>query len=217
MKILRNITKRIAPYLHAKGFLGSGNQYYFIENDISYCIGLDVPGGITYVTAYILPLYVPCETRYYTYGNRLNADPDICLPLLRKNAGDSEIDNWCENLCEAIDKHVLPFFKSISSPRKLAEYIEHIKRTSNSKFFCAELYIARLKVFTYLYIREPEKAERSLRSYRMLLDKSFFLTEVVRQKYENEVNFVPALIKSNEPDIAAYFSKTVNRAKQVIL
>ena len=141
MNIFREVSKRITPYMRSKGFNRSGTSYYRIANDIVCCIGFDTPSELLYVTAYIMPLFIPSDHKYYTYGNRLNAIQSIKLPLLSKNDNETVIDTWCRTLCEQIDSQVVPFFTEIDSPDKLLEYINLHICSSTEYFACHDVYI----------------------------------------------------------------------------
>jgi hypothetical protein len=214
MNIAREVLKRISPYMKSKGFTLSGRNFYFISNDIAYCVAIDVPGGLLYATAYVMPLYVPCESRYYTYGDRINDQNKSMVPLLRKDADIETICKWCDVLCQCIETKIMPAYNQIGTPFALAEHVEHIANLPSSLFSCPQVFAERLKMFTYLYIRDFHKTDIAIECYRNLLGSSTFLTSMVRQKYLDESIAIRTLAQGNEKDLEDYFSKisTVTRS-----
>lgn len=93
MGIIEKIVNQIRPYMKEKGIAYSKKCYYSVLNDIAFCVQFDAPGGLVYATFFIMPLYIPSQHRYYTYGNRINTLPSSKLPLLSKSASDEEIQN----------------------------------------------------------------------------------------------------------------------------
>ena len=211
MNIFREVKKRIMPYMKEKGFRLSGTTYLFTNNDIAYCIGFDTPGGLLYATQYVMPLYIPSGNRYYTYGNRLN--PSKRLPILSKDADDKYIDHWCDMFCKCMEFEVLPFFRKITTPEKLVNYVTD---ANSPNFFCPPVFIERLKVFTYLYLQKTEDLIQSVQEYRRLLDEGSFLTNSSMQTYLEEVNMIERLLTDNDVDITAYCLGIIHNTKQIL-
>lgn len=216
MNIVREVMKRISPYMKSIGFSLSGKNFYYIANDIAYCVAIDVPGSLLYVTAYIIPLYVPCESRYYTYGSRITNNHESVPPLLKKDADIETISEWCEALCQCIETKIMPAYEQIGSPCALAEQIEHTANYSSRLFSCPQVFIERLKMFTYLYLRDFCKTTIAINRYRNLLGSSTFLTSVVRQNYLDEASIIQALTQGNEEAISDYFSKILSDTQSVL-
>lgn len=216
MNIFREVVKRISPHMKAKGFLLSGKNYCYISNDIAYCLGFDTPSGLLYVTAYVMPLYVPCENRYYTYGNRLNIMQEIALPTLRKDSESGVIDRWCRLLCQYIDDNIIPFYEQINTPNKLVTYVEQAPHLRRERFACPQVYIERLRLFTYLYLHELSKVIAAMGCYRNALEDSAFLADHVRSKYMNEVESVEFLIRDNSGSINDYCNRIINNTRKTI-
>lgn len=216
MNIAREVLKRISPYMKAKGFMLSGKNFFYISNDIAYCVALDVPGGLLYTTAYVMPLYMPCETRYYTYGRRLNAQNHAMLPPLKKDADLDSICEWCDAFCRYVDEEVLSFYGQIGSPYALIEYAQNACNSFSNFFSCPPVFFERLKMFTYLYLRDFQKTNKAIDCYRNLLDTSAFLTSSACQKYLDEAAAVQALTCGNEQEISDYLLKTITATRRVL-
>ena len=102
MEVIRKIVNQISPYMKSYGYKFSQKCFYRIQNDIAYCVQFDVPSGFVYASFFIMPLYMPCKNRYYTYGNRISSLYNSrSLPLPRA-ANDEEIEKWCTFLCSIL-------------------------------------------------------------------------------------------------------------------
>ena len=116
MSILQKITKLICPYMNEQGYTLSQKCFYKIHNDIAYCLEFDMPGGLVYANFFVMPLYIPCQNRYYTYGNRVNSLRRSKLLPLAKNASDDEVNDWCDLLLHYLKKCIFPFFQKLILP-----------------------------------------------------------------------------------------------------
>ena len=70
-----------------------------------------MPSGLVYATFFVMPLYIPAQNRYYTYGNRFHALRRSILLPLSKDASDDELTVWCEQLRKDLGKFVFPFLQ----------------------------------------------------------------------------------------------------------
>lgn len=190
--------------MKSRGFSFSKRNFYYIANDIAYCIGLDTPSGIMYVTVYVVPLYIPCENRYYTYGKRIHSSD---LFPLRSDSDVWAIDEWCTSLCEYLEENVFPFFKTISTPEKLAEYIEQPQYAVTARFSCPEVHIERMKMFTYLYMNDLPKVRKTTDYYRESLLRNTFFTDSVRKKLQAEIDVVLSMVQHDSSQIKNFFDQ----------
>lgn len=213
MNIFREISRSITPHMRSSGFVLSGKSYYRIVNDVAYCIGFDMPGGLLYVTAYIMPLYIPCESKYYTYGNRLNAIQNIKLPVLNKSDDETAINTWCRMLREHIDRHIFPFFEEVGSPQKLMAYVDSHTRALSEYVACHDVYIWRLKLYTYLFTGDYAKASRAIACYRKMLSNVTFLSGLVVRKYSAEIDEVELIIQKEKAIAVEYCSGIISNTK----
>lgn len=216
MNLFQVISKKISPFLQSKGFCQSKRTFYYVKSDIAYCIGFEAPNSLMYVTAYVMPLYIPCETRYLTYGNRLNSIDSVSLPLLHKEDGPLMTDEWCDLLCQCIDRTIIPFFDRIDTPVKLVEYLSLSFCSTRWFFACPEVFIERLKMFTYLYLQDASKTISSMDRYRTLLQKCDFMTNSCRQRLLNQVDEVSLIIQKGADDRTAYCMAVINNTRRLL-
>ena len=119
MTNIQKITNRLRLYMKNHDYQFSKKCFYRIQNDIAYCIQFDMPSSLIYETFFVMPLYIPCEYRYYTYGKRISA-----LPLLPRDASDKEIEKWCKALCEELENRVFPSFLRAATSEQLVDAVE---------------------------------------------------------------------------------------------
>lgn len=216
MAISNKIRKRIAPFMKSRGFSRSGqNHYYYVANSIAFCITLETPTGLTYVTAYIMPLYIPCEFRYLTYGNRLNHIKDIKLPLLDKDSDEDTIDAWCKLLCNSIDQYIIPFFKKIETADKLLAFSYTYRFSPDSYIVCNKLDVLRLRMFTFLYVGDPVNTASVITRYREVLGETTYLADHVIQMYYDEINTVESVMQTQESR-EEFFAQVENNTRKII-
>lgn len=216
MVISREVHKRIAPFMKSRGFSNSGqNRYYYVANDLAFCIAFEMPSGLMYVTAYVMPLYIPCQFRYLTYGNRLNHIRDIQLPLLDKDSDEEAIDAWCKLFCHSIDQHIIPFFKTIETEDKLLAFTENYHFSPDSYIACNALDILRLRMLTFLFVGDTANTAFVVARYREALDSTAYLSDRVRQMYFEEIDTVESLMQEK---ISAkdYFNEVEINARKIL-
>lgn len=71
MTFCERIRKSAQSFMRANGFAFKKSIFCRIENDMAFCMNLEMPTGMVYSNCFVLPLYVPTEFCYMTYGTRL--------------------------------------------------------------------------------------------------------------------------------------------------
>lgn len=209
MSILQKITKLICPYMNEQGYTLSQKCFYKIHNDIAYCLEFDMPGGLVYANFFVMPLYIPCKNRYYTYGNRVNSLRRSKLLPLAKNASDDEVNDWCDLLLHYLKKCIFPFFQKIDTPSKLVKIVETKKHLFGPYFACPSVQIFRLQLFSYLYTEDVEKLFPLAKKYLLIIQESTYLTEAVRNSYLEEIDFIVQLTQNDILTAKTFCDKTV--------
>lgn len=216
MGISKEIIKRIAPFMKSRGFARSGQtHYYYIANNIAFYVTFETPTGLTYVTAHIMPLYIPCEFRYLSYGNRLNDIGDIKLPLLNKDSDEGTIDVWCKLLCHSIDQYIIPFFQKIETADKLLAFSDNYRFSPDSYIRCSKLDILRLRMFTFLYVGDLVNTASVITCYREALGGTSHLADHVLQTYYDEINMVVSIMQTQESR-EEFFAQVENNTRKII-
>lgn len=216
MSIFREeVKKRIGPYMKAKGFRLRGRRYYYIKNDIAYCISFEQPTGLMYTWAHVNPLYMPDESISLSYGNRLNNMADIQLPLLLKWGDSVGIDEWCELFFRSMDDHILPFFQQIDTPEKLLAYVEQPNGSSaGGKIWGSKLRIDELRIYSYLYLHDYGKAIDVIGSYQNRLLTSNLIVPL-RERLHREADELKLLISQGDEAVDDFCKQTIADTKKL--
>jgi hypothetical protein len=209
MSILQEIINQIRPYMNEQGYTFSKKCFYKIHNDIAFCLAFDIPGGLVYATFFVMPLYIPCQNRYYTYGNRVSSLRRSKLLPLSKSASDDELNAWCELLLHYVEKFIFPFFQKIDTPEKLVNVIENRKYISGHYFTCPTVELWRLQLFSYLYIADFDNLYFLAEKYPFIIEGSTFLTETVRNFYLEENDAIAQLAQKGLQKARAFCTQTI--------
>lgn len=212
MTIINKITKQIRPNMKELGFKFSQKCFYRVSNDIACCIQFEKPGSLVYTTFYVMPLYIPCENRYFTYGNRLDRIQKFQLAPLSSSALDTEILNWCDALCDCFDRFIFPLFSQIASPFQLIDLIEGNNPCIMQYFACPNVQIYRLLMFSYFYVSQFEKFLKILEEYRGLIQSSTFFAKTVRDMYFDEIKVLEKLVSSGSQQCYDFCRSTIEES-----
>lgn len=213
MKFALRIANVVAKFMKKSGFNRKQKCFYKIQNDIAFCVEFDSPGGILYTTFYIMPLYMPTEYRYYSYGNRLDSITKNNLPLLNNSATEKDILEWSQMVYDILNNYVFPFFSTVSTPLELLNYVsKNIEAKRTNHFFCPDYLLYRMLLFTHLYFNDIEMVHSTIVSYRRKLTESYHLTDLVRKSLTVEISQIEEIISSAD-DIESICSKTVENTK----
>ncbi len=196
MSVMNNIVKDIRPFMKQYGFSLTQKCFYRIENDLAYCVEIEKPSALVYVTCYIIPLYIPTEHRYYTYGTRMTDK------LLTVNANTDVVEQWCERLKKNLQNRVFPVFDKIQSPCSFEKVIEEELLFKKCDFHVSEVDTYRLRLFTSFYKADKSSIPRLCDEYAFTLLSATYLTVEAKEKLFNEIeeirNTVVDTQKSNE-------------------
>lgn len=166
MNFSTHVCKQLALHLSSDGFERNGRLFYRIKNDLCFCIHIQMPSDLVHVHFFVMPLYIPSEHIYFTYGRRLcYAVPTS--PKLYKSASDEEIEIWCNETYQILSKEVLPFFHEIDSPKKLSRFLNRPRIIPHKFFFCENIHIRILKLYTYAYRHKQIAAFFALLRYEI--------------------------------------------------
>ena len=195
--------------MNEQGYTFSKNCFYKIHNDIAFCLAFDMPSGLVYATFFVMPLYIPAEKRYYTYGNRMSSLRRSKLLPLSQNASDDELEVWCAHLRKDLEKIVFPFFQEIATPSKLINVIEKRKHLARSFFLCPPVQLYRLRLFSYLYMEDCDQLYMLAEKYPICIQKSTFLSDTVRNFYLEENSAIMQMLQNDIQPAKDFCTKTV--------
>lgn len=207
MALIKRVIGRISQHMEDRGFLIANRCFYMVRNNMAFCVELESPGALLYASFYIIPLFIPCETRYHTYGNRIHSLPQANLSPLPKNADATEIDDWCIRLCGCLENIIFPFFEKVSTPQKLLDFVSERYNAPQRYIFCPDVQICRLQLFLYAYLGDNVGFVKTERTYRSLLHSCTYFTETVKSRFVQEIDGVELLMRKESQSIAEWFEQ----------
>ena len=214
----QEVKKRIGPYMKQKGFRLHNRRYYYINNNIAYCICFEQPTGWMYTWAHVTPLYSPIDFINLDYGNRLNDMSDIQLPTLGKESAPAEIDAWCELFFRSVEDHILPFFQKIDTPESLIAYVNNLSgNRAVAKLCCSPLWANKLRMYTYLYLHDLPKAETAADFYKQTAAENAYLMPSLREKLQKEADEIKLLISKGDEAVSDFCEQTISNTKKLFV
>lgn len=203
--LTKRVAKRISGYMSNHGFKKKNTHFFRIENDLAFCLELNKPGGLLYVTFCVIPLYIPSNVRYYTYGNRLNNSTFHRLPVLQSGCTDEDLEDWVRHLFTLLDQDIFPFFHRISSPDALLDYLDEEMSLIRPFFFCSDLDLERLRLFTCAHLCRSDRIPDLAEGFRAVLKTDTLFSPALIQGFEAESRILEALSSLPEEEIRRHF------------
>lgn len=208
------LARRIGPYMKSRGFKRKGGRFYYVQNDIAFCIHLEMPTDLVYVPAYILPLYMPCDYIRLSYGDRIGDLPVVSLPLLKKTDPVDQIEAWCDQLCSSIENTILPIYRSIEKPEQLVQFVKAEMNAERREFlYCPRLHLVELLIYTDLYLRDWAGLDDAINRYEEELP-IFPFTPAGQQAKERWLRQMRTLSKSGEEAICEYLAEAKEKTRR---
>lgn len=214
MSIVKKITRDLGPYMESYGYISMKNGFYRKQNSIAYFIEFEKPSNIIYLRYYIVPLYIPCNSKYYSYGCRLRHHGD--LMSICADATSTAFENWNENTRSCLESIVFPFFNSIGSPEQLVAFLECCDTTIKKHFACTDVQLLKLRVYTLFYCGKIEQGICIFHRGRILFDNCTYLTECVQKKNISEMESLVFLAKTNTEELALLFKNTITEMQKMV-
>lgn len=214
MSFTNEIAQRIGPYMKSRGFKRKGGRFYYVQNDIAFCVDLEMPTASVYVWAYVLPLYMPCDFIPLSYGNRMGNMPSVMLPSLLKTDSGEQIESWCSLLCRRIEDTIVPLYRSIATPQKLAAYIEN-EAEYRAFMHGTKLDMERLRVYTDLYLHETDRLAESMDRYARELKSCTYLMPAVVQNRMEEIQSLRAMNAAGEDELSRFFLDAIGKTSKL--
>jgi len=207
MSVIHKIIKDMRPYMKENGFKLTKKCFFRIENDLAYCVELEMPSNLIYIYCYFVPLYVPAEYRYYTYGMRLK---DVLSTL---NIGVANIEQWCNELKEHLKRFVFPTFERIKSSDDFLNAIEH-GLFVNSDHQVPRIDAYRLCLFTAFYKQDVTTVEKVCDNYKDILIATTYLTDEVKKDRLEEIEKIRRDIAKNSQANKKMIADIINKTKR---
>lgn len=183
MGLAAQMAAELNPFLQKEGFRKRGNFFFKIRNDLAFCIYLEQPTGLVHSGFCVMPLYLPAECRYLTYGTRLEAfSPCPVGPL----PVDGDAVQWAERFRFALAEFIFPFFDSISNPQDLERFLNGKNKKIRTYFFCSDLDLYRLRLYTKCYLGQWNELSALLAKSEAVLKKSPHIQGQMADQFRQE-------------------------------
>lgn len=206
MTVVKSVIKKMHPYMKENGFSIHQNCFYRINNDLAYCVEFEKPTGLIYVHYYIIPLYVPTEYRYYTYGVQ---QKDY---LAITNINKSVFEAWTNQLKQRLERSIFPVFQKMQTPNN---FVKVVNRGLFSDFWrIPEIDIYRLRLFTAFYMKEKSAIPKLYDKYEKIVEKTGYLTDEVKKKRMEEVEKIKNSISIGDEENEALIREIVETTKR---
>lgn len=208
MSFLTKIYKQVRPFLYNAGFKWKRGCFYKIQNDIAFCILFQRPSDIVYTHFYVIPLYMITEFQMLTYGNRIGSMYYDKLPRMNGSATDEEIVAWCNILKSILEEDIFKYFEQISTPRDLLKFTASDWEEISRYLFCGSQHLSRLRVYTFMYLREYDAMAKEMARYWIVLHEEPQIGRMLKI-WEEEIKRIYEISLQGEECVDAFFSQVI--------
>ncbi len=232
----KKIVPAFAPFFKEHGYKKKGNTFFKIENDIAFCILFQRPTSFVYVHYYILPLYIPTDYHYLTYGDRLESHSVYPVPSYDISEEDNDslsimrrikdslpgvmwnepkkmdFTEWMEQVQKCLAEDIFPFFESVNSPEKLLRFLREDVREKQKYMPCLgdEYQNSRLAAFTCAHMSDSKSAaEYVARAQKHLINSSDGIVGYVTKLWLDELSVLMQKIEASQETREAFFRETI--------
>lgn len=168
----KDVRRLSDPFFQARGFTRRGNLYCKIGSSVACCV-LFEPAGLLYCTYCVIPLYMPSQNLYLTYGDRVeHASRGRIPPLSPSQSDDTAAAAWIKSLTAWLDRRILPFFDRIDTPEGLERFLRKGYRRVQRYFRCTKEQYRRLCAYTACMSGHDSLAEKDIRAAVKELDRT---------------------------------------------
>ena len=191
--------------MKANGFALKKGVFYRIENDMAFCVNLEMPTGTVYSNCFVLPLYVPTEFCYMTYGTRLTI-------------GTAERDGDAENAAEMADKlmsilsnDIFPRFQTIISPEAFFVLVSHRELFAPHECRIPDVFVQRLRLATAFYEKRYSEVSEICSEYTKVLADAPYLTSGCKKIYLDEIRLFQNAMAMKDPEKETLMAEIIRK------
>ncbi len=204
----RILSKLVEP----KGFTVTQCRLVKIKNDLAFVISLECPSGLIYPTVYILPLYVPSQYHYLSYGCRLNYLPNSGVMPLRRDSGPEETEEWIMQVFAVLERFIFPFWDSLSSVSNLRDYFT--SHDDISLFQCDRVQKKRLHIYTCIYLQDRDAALHQIDQLLNAAGTVTYFTDSSKAALRSEMISLQTLLQGDPETLDPFIASTVASTMQ---
>ena len=198
MGLSATIHQHIRAFMKSNGYRRKGNRYYRIQDNLTFCIYFEQPTGVLYSGFCVIPLYIPTDVWYWTYGNRLNAFSSGALPALKVGADGTEVQDWVDGFLALLTNTIFPFFKDISGTDELNRFLCNDFKVVRRYFFCPDIDLYRLGIYTSMAEGDRDAALQLLANSDKMIEQSPHIQGYLRERYLREFYTLAAISRQPE-------------------
>ena len=178
-----DIINGLSTFLSSNLYHKNKKCFYNLKNSIAYCVSFECPSNLLYTNFYIIPLYIPTEVHYMTYGNRLESFSDYRIQPLNVSSSDDENSAWVTSVKKVLEQEVFPFFELIDSPNSLATYlINNNRHVIEKHLFCTPYQYYKLCAFTNFALLNHDETNVYLNYSLSELAKCSYYSRSVKER-----------------------------------
>lgn len=203
---ISNIPIEVRNRLTENGFAYRSGWFLRESSSLVQCFAFERPSQIIYPTYCIIPLYMPCTTRHYTYGRRVSE--------VSRYKDTAVVDKGA--LVAALDRVVLPLFERLKTPALLSQYLQN-DRDPSAYLFCPPIDLAVLEAYTALFLAERELFSHAVSRAFRLLDESTVLTQDVVSRTRTELEALIERAELSDSELASYFEVIIASSRRVVM
>lgn len=239
----KKIVSAFAPFFKANGYKRKGNLFFKIENNNAFCVLFERPSSFVYVHYHILPLYIPTEFHYLSYGDRLESHSIYPVPSYNTLAEDNdflkkmrELQNslpnnvswsepvrmdfqeWMLQVQQCLTENIFPFFESINSPEKLLCFLRKdvFEIRKYTPFLGDEYRNSHLAAYTCLSIPDLKSASEYLALARThLLAESHRHWPETLKMWLDELDVLEQMINAPQATRETFIRETIAHTLEI--
>ena len=206
------VIKHLLRLLPEGVFRRKGTTIYFKTDWYAFCFSFEKPTGLIYCTALIIPLYMPCECLYYTYGQRIK------IGHFTDTSTEDELSQWCQEIADMITIKFLPMFQSVSDPISFWKAINRLTHPFRRwlRHCCSPFNFSLLKLYTALLVKNTNKFKNEIKVCRGHLKKINYLLPHLIQEKENELLELEHIASKNPEAIEQYLYQIAKNTEKIL-
>lgn len=182
-------------------------RWFLRERDgLVQCVAFERPSQIIYPTYCIIPLYMPCTVRYYTYGRRISE--------VSRYRDASTIDERA--LLDALDRTVLPLFERLKTPALLLQYLLNDPKPA-AYLSCPPIDLAVLEAYTALFLGEYDRFSRAVQKALRLLEEPMPFMPDFANKLRAELETLREYAAQPADVLHRFFDEIMTNSRNTIL
>ena len=209
MTFCKMIGRNMQKFMKANGFASAKGVFYRIENDMAFCVNVEMPTGTLYSNCFVLPLYVPTEFCYMTYGVRLT------IGMAKQDGNMENSAELAGELMSILSNDIFPRFQTITSPDAFFRQVSSRELFAPYRCHISDVFVQRLRMATAFYEKSYSKIPEICDEYTESLMHDPCMTSGCKKTYLDEIRFfrdTMALSEQEKENILAAIIKETGRA-----